>query len=354
MDAVDEYIANGYKISPAKPTQPAADLARVNPIGAKQLAEKEFVPLVEVVHGLILEGLTIFCGPSKSGKSWFILSACMSVASGKPFLGRQTAPGKVLYCAFEDGERRLQARLQKLGIPPDDNLSFETRVLRLDDGLLVALEAWIKDNPDAKLIVIDTLQKVRNRTTSRANAYAEDYDVMGKLKALADRYHIAVVVVHHTNKLRDAADPFDKISGSTGLMGAADTAILISRKRGEDDATITYTGRDVWGDDFKIRFQDCRWTLCDPAALAREKYENSPIVQAIRAFIAQPVLYDRHEISFRDFQDWSRDRGWFIGATSNETHKLLDSMAADLVRFDGIRFRMKQVGTCRGFEVIQK
>lgn len=98
------------------------------------------------------------------------------------------------------------------------------------------------------MIVIDTLQKVRGAAVpARTNAYAADYDAMARLKAFADKNHVAVVLVHHLNKLRNVDDPYDKISGSTGLMGAADTTVLIARERGSDDATVSFTGRDSMG-----------------------------------------------------------------------------------------------------------
>ena len=254
-ETLERYIENGFTVRDAIETPPAVELPTIHAIGAGELIKQNFTALLEVVSRLIVEGLTMLCGMSKTGKSWLVLLMCAAVAAGVPFLGRKTMQGKVLYCAFEDSLRRLQTRLNKLGIDPGDNLQFQTQVITLQDGLLNALDGWVLNNPDAKLIVIDTLQMIRGAVPSRVNAYAEDYKVMRQLKGFADKHHIAVVVVHHLNKLRDVEDPFDKISGSTGLMGAADTTILMTRKRGEDDATITYTGRDVYGDDFKIRFE---------------------------------------------------------------------------------------------------
>ena len=340
---------------PRKDAPRAVASPTIQAIGAGTLAGKEFAPLVEPVNGLIVEGLTLLCGASKIGKSWLVLQMCAAVASGTPFFGRQTIPGHVLYCAFEDGERRLQARLEKQDSTPGDNLQFQTEIITLDGGLLNALDSWIVQNPDTKLIVIDTLQMVRGAVPSRVNAYAEDYKVMRQLKGLADKHHVAVVVVHHLNKMRDVDDPFDKISGSTGLMGAADTTLLVSRPRGENDATVTFTGRDVYGDDFQIRFEDCRWKVCDPAVLERERYESSPAVKAVKQFVAQATFDGVWESTYADFKEWAANRGYFIGATQTDAHRALERVTEKLAQLDGISIQHdKRIGKARGFRVVTR
>ena len=355
MSVLDEYIDNGFKIHEAADIPPAVEPPTIHAIGAETLAGKQFTPLIEPVKGLIVEGLTLLCGASKIGKSWMVLQMCAAIASGTPFLGRQTVPGKVLYCAFEDGERRLQARLQKQDSAPGDNLQFQTEIISLDAGLLNALDGWMMNNPDARLIVIDTLQMIRGTIPGRANAYAEDYKVMRQLKGFADKHHVAVVVVHHLNKMRDVDDPFDKISGSTGLMGAADTTLLVARPRGEDDATVTFTGRDVYGDDFQIRFENCRWNVCDPAVLERERYESSPAVKAIKQFVAQATFDGTWESTYADFKEWAADRGYFIGATQTDAHRALERVTEKLAQLDGISIQHdKRIGKARGFRIVKR
>ena len=356
MNALDDYIENGFVVREAVETPPAVEQPTIHAIDAETLAGKEFAPLIEPVKGLIAEGLTLLAGASKVGKSWLTLQMCVAVATGKPFLGRRTDPGAVLYLCYEDSERRIQSRLQRQGSAASGNLQFDTHVIPLDGGLLDALERWIADNPTAKLIAVDTLQKIRGPISNRANIYAADYDTMSKLKAFADRHRVAVIAVHHLNKLRDVDDPFDRISGSTGLMGCADTTILISRKRGEDDATVTYTGRDVYGDDFKIRFdEDCRWKVIDPAIVARENYENSPAVKAVKLFAAQGSFDGTLQATYSDFRDWAADRGLFIGATQTDAHKALEAVTDQLAMYDGISIvHDKRIGKGRGFRIITR
>lgn len=355
MNVLDKYIEDGFIVRDAVDTLPAVEPPTIHAVDADTLNAKEFEPLIEPVKGLIAEGLTMLCGASKIGKSWLVLQMCVAVANGTLFLGRQTSPGAVLYLAYEDSERRIQSRLQRQESVTGGNLQFDTHIIGLDAGLLSALDSWIINNPPARLIVIDTLQKIRGQIPGRANAYAADYSTMSKLKAFADKHHVAVVVVHHLNKMRDVDDPFDKISGSTGLMGCADTTILVARKRGEDDATVTFVGRDVYGDDFQIRFEDCRWRVCDPAVLEREAYERNPAVKAIRLFVAQATFDGIWDSTYADFKDWAADRDCFIGTTQTEAHRALERVTEKLALLDNIIIQHdRKIGKARGFRIAKR
>ena len=334
--ALEDFIRNGFAVREAQYVAPAGPPA-IEAVNAVDLANTEFTPLVEVVSGLIVEGCTLFCGSSKIGKSWAMMQIAAAVAAGEPVWGRDTMKGAVLYMALEDSARRLQFRLGKMGIVPSENLFFETNTITMDAGLVSALEGWIQAHADARLAIIDTMQKIRGPAPARANAYGLDYSFIAPLKALADKYHVAVVLVHHLNKLRDVDDPFDRISGSTGLMGAADTTILIARNRGEDTAKVTYTGRDVWGDDFEMIFENCRWKVCNPEALARERYENAPAVKVVKRYMAQGSFDPIRRITLDDLGRFASENGLFIGSRPNEIRKAVEPYMEQLEKYDGIR-----------------
>ena len=328
---------------------------RIHPVTADDLMQREFPLLHEPVRGLIVEGLTLLCGSSKIGKSWLVLAMACAVAAGKPFLGRSTEQGTVLYLALEDSQRRIQYRLGQLRENPGAALHFLTHAPTLDGGLLAALEDWAGENPSATMIIIDTLQKIRGGALpSRASAYAADYDLMGRLKQFADAHHIAVGLVHHLNKLKDVSDPYDRISGSTGLMGAADTTVLISRERGSDDATVSYTGSDVWGDDFHLRMQEGRWQAISAEARAREAFEKDDLVRLIRD-LADEAVGGMFKISLQGLMDAAVNRyGVMIAATTNELSRRLEALAPGLEEYDGIGLQTgKRVGSERGVCIVK-
>ena len=338
---------------PAAQAAPPA-VAPLATINAQTLKQKTFEPLVSPVSRLIVEGLTLLCGASKIGKSWLVLQMCCAVAEGKLFLGRETMQGSVLYLALEDSERRLKSRLEKIGETPGEALTFATHAQSLDTGLLDQLNEWLSSAVNPRMIVIDTLQKVRaGIIPPRTSAYAADYGVIVRLKKLADEKHVAIVLVHHMNKMQNVEDPYEKISGSNGLMGAADTAILIFRERGDQDATVNITGRDVWEDEFTLRLVNCRWTPIDGEALEREQYEASPVPRTCRKLLETSCLDDGVvQIASSEFIEASYE---FTGAlpplTSRTVYSVIEHIAPQLRKYDGIVIARKRVGSQNGLHI---
>ena len=118
------------------------------------------------------------------------------------------------------------------------------------------------EHPATKLVVIDTLQRVRS-TGGDSNLYANDYQDVGLLKQLADKHHIAILLIHHLRKLHDD-DPMNMISGSTGLSGAADSAFVLQKNaRSANAASLHCSGRDIPDRTLKLEFgeEDHIWKL---------------------------------------------------------------------------------------------
>lgn len=229
-----------------------------------------------VVDSLIPTGLSLFCGSQKIGKSWLMLKLCLCVSQGIPLWDMPTMEGDVLYLCLEDTFCRIQDRLFRLTDEASGRLHFAVASCKLSDGLIVQLEDYLKDYPDSRLIVIDTLQKVR--TASKDNAYASDYGDISLIKDFADRHSLAVIVVHHIRKQNDS-DVFNKVSGTTGLTGSTDaTFVLEKEKRASDTAKLYVTGRDTPYQEYTLRFRDCRWELVERKTQEQLAKETIPDV----------------------------------------------------------------------------
>lgn len=223
-----------------------------------------FPPIRWAVHGLISEGLVVFAGPQKVGKSSLILGVCVAVAEGGKALGRvDVEQGDVLYAALEDSPRRLKHRLGQVlaGRPAPARLTIVTALPSMPQATELVSE-WLDEHPDARLVVVDVLAKVRPQSAPGADRYEVDYRIMSELKRLADHHRVAVVVVTHTRKL-GADDVFDTVSGSVGLTGAADSTIVLRRARNETAGSLSITGRDVPESEYAVQFNgdQSTWTL---------------------------------------------------------------------------------------------
>jgi hypothetical protein len=236
-----EQARDTYGKGPRQPVRRGKKLA--------DLLAKVFPTPRAIVEKMILEGAMLLAGKPKLGKSRLMLDIAVAVACGGKALGHLPVdPGPVLYISLEDPERRLQARVQTLlaGCRAPENFEYETEWPRIDEGGLSDLDFWIQEHPGARLIVIDTLQRLRPQSKRGQSVYEGDYNA---LKGLADLCHrhegLAIVVVHHTNKLSEVEDFADLISGSTGLPGSVDGFAVMRRKRGDGDAVLSVVHRDL-------------------------------------------------------------------------------------------------------------
>jgi DNA-binding CsgD family transcriptional regulator len=194
----------------------------------------------------------------------------LTIAAGGLAFGRiGVQAGPVLYLALEDTPRRLQGRMGKLlqGRPAPAALTLATTCPTLPQGGDTAVAGWLDANPDARLVVLDVFAKVRGPSPAGMSAYDADYSAVGRAKALADRYSVAVVLVHHVRKA-GADDFLTEVSGTNGLAGAADATLVLKRARGQADAVLHITGRDVDEAEHALSFQPetGAWLLLDGPA----------------------------------------------------------------------------------------
>lgn len=213
-------------------------------ISLNELYEQVYASRPPLIDGLLCSGTYLFVGAPKLGKSFLMAQLAYHVSLGRPLWGYNVRQGTVLYLALEDEYRRLQERLFRMfGVEGADELYFATSVRQLGGGLQEQLDRFVRDHPNTKLIIIDTLQKVRENGGDRYS-YASDYDIVSQLKSFADQRGICLLLVHHTRK-QQADDKFDMISGTNGLLGAADGAFMLQKeKRTGNAATLDISGRD--------------------------------------------------------------------------------------------------------------
>lgn len=258
-------------------------------VNGKHLMEKDVTPVRYIIDDLIPAGVHILAGSPKIGKSWLSLWLCLSVANGTDVWDFKTHKGGVLYMALEDSENRLQSRLRKLNMPVPENIHFTITAGDLDSGLLNQLEDFMRNHPDTSLIVIDTFQKIRG-SLKEGTLYANDCKEMGLIKAFADKYNIAIVLVHHAKKGFEL-DPQDYISGTNGIAGTADTNLILKRHhRYESIADFSVSGRDVSAREMQLSLNDinCIWEKVLDSQVEKDEQR---IPKLIKAFLEKEKTF---------------------------------------------------------------
>lgn len=192
---------------------------KLSVIDSETLLDTRLAPTKFCVDTLLPEGLCILGGAPKIGKSWMVLDLCVRIAKGEDIWNLHTHKGSVLYLCLEDSHQRIKNRLNIITDEGSCDLYFATESKTMADGLCDQIREFYREHPDTVLVAIDTFQLIRDCMADAS--YAGDYQDMQVLKHLLEELHITILLVHHLRKLGDS-DPLNKISGTTGLVGAAD------------------------------------------------------------------------------------------------------------------------------------
>jgi hypothetical protein len=266
---------------------------RSGTIPANELSKLEIPDVVWTIPQIMPEGVSILAAKPKVGKSWMTLAWCIAIASRRKdrdfifdedYKGIRPKHGSVLYLALEDNRRRMKSRLAKVCVESPEHLHINTEWPRCSQGGIEAIEEWIIDRTEAHkrgecpppaFVAIDTLAKFRPPAKRVGDAYSQDYEAIEPLKKIADKYAISILIIHHQRKM-ESDDPFDSVSGTLGITGAADTIMIIARKDG--GVVFMERGRDVEDEEIAIQFnrETGKWkALGSPSEILRSSNDKA-------------------------------------------------------------------------------
>lgn len=262
------------------------DPSYLKTVSMSELLDNVYQSKPSLVDGLLYRGTYLFVGAPKLGKSFLMTQLAYHISTGTPLWNYPVHKGTVLYLALEDDYRRLQERSYRMfGTAENESLFFSVSAGQLGSGLDEQLTNFLREHPDTSLIIIDTLQKVRE-VGGDNYSYANDYQIITRLKALADSYGICLLLVHHTRK-QQSDDKFDMISGTNGLLGAADGAFLLQKERRADNAaTLDISGRDQQDQRLYLKRDEERlvWELERRETELRQEPPD-PVLEAVAALV---------------------------------------------------------------------
>ena len=225
--------------------QKNTQVSALQTVSMNELYDRVFSSRPSIIDGLLYLGVYLLAGAPKVGKSFMVAQIAYHVSMGIPLWDRTVQKGTVLYLALEDNYKRLQDRMSRMfGVEGTEDLHFAVYAQQVSNGLEEQMEQFLKSYPETRLIIIDTLQKVRELSAADGVSYADDYQVISRFKLFADTHEVCVLLVHHTRKTM-SEDRFNMISGTTGLLGCADGAlVLFKSSRTENRVSLDITGRD--------------------------------------------------------------------------------------------------------------
>lgn len=255
---------------------------------AAALKKMTFAPIRYIVPGYIAEGCTLLAGRPKLGKSWMVMEMALAVARGGSCLGGiQCEQGDVLMLALEDNQRRLRSRISKLMpalVQADwpETFHYATEWPRANDGGLGYINEWLDQHQNARLIIVDVLAQFRPIRSGKDQLYDGDYRAIKDLQEIASKRNVAIVIVHHTRKSQsESGDPFETVSGSLGLSGAADTTLVLDRN--SNGCTLYGRGRDIEEIESAVTFDKttAKWIVQGNVTEVRRSDERGNILDAL-------------------------------------------------------------------------
>lgn len=235
-----------------------------------QLTEADKQPPVFIIEGMIPVGLTFLSGAPKTRKSFMSLQMANAVATGTDFIKHSTKQCDVAYLDLEGSKWRIASRATQMGITIPENIYFTQRIeSKLADGLVTDIKRLHVACPSIQFVIIDTFSRARGTVrTGGANAYDVDVQLLEPLQQMAIDEQIAVLCIHHDKKgAAMATDSFERLNGTMGISGSADSVITLSTtgKRFDGRATLEYTPRDAPGGEHVLQFNPttCEWEIAD-------------------------------------------------------------------------------------------
>jgi hypothetical protein len=252
-------------------------------ITAAELERRKYPQLKWLIQNILPPGVTILAGPPKSGKTRLMTHIAAALATGTKALGKiNTRRAGVLFLYLEDGWRRVKTRLSEFlpdGWP--SNLRLEIDWPRMGNGGLRRMDEYLERHPEVRMVIIDVLERFRPPTPRGVSVYQYDYRTIASIREVAEKHDVAIVLIHHTNKLQDAPDVFNRISGTQGLTGAVDTMMLLERTdRMQPEATLSIDGREVEAQELTLEYDPDtgEWELLGDANLYSTSDERRQII----------------------------------------------------------------------------
>ena len=281
-------------------------------IDMKSLMTKDIPEMQYSVSPILPEGVVVWAGRPKGMKSWTALKCCYAVQNGMDFLGHPTTKGDCLYLALEDSERRLKDRVHKLGLEKSKEHPYtNTEAPYLGYGLEESLKDWIDEVKNPRLIVIDTLAKVKERVGFKSGTtYDQDNELLRDLQKLAISNGITIVLISHLGKAEQDYS-YDRIQGSVGMQGISDAFWLIDRGDTSPSASIKGRGRDIIDFEYAVKWNEGTWSYEYEGQLSdiNANENRAEIIKAMKelAKAEKAEVFPRDVINYYSFSHNSKD-----------------------------------------------
>ena len=257
-----------------------------NGLNMDLILKTEFPPIQFTVRPVMPEGLGLVAGRPKAMKSWTMLDLAYCVQNNLNWMNHEVVQGDVLYLALEDNPRRMKDRITKLGHSKcKKHPTIVTESPYLNYGLEESIRAWTKQVFHPRLVIVDTLAKVKNQWNRSDTAYDKDNKLLRDIQHLAGELSITIIFVSHLGKAQQDYS-WDKIQGSTGMQGMTDFMWMLDRGDQGTSASLKGRGRDTEDFEYALTWNEKTWKYdCEGKLYEIQMQENRrEIIEAMKHY----------------------------------------------------------------------
>ena len=257
-----------------------------NGLNMDVILKTEFPPIQFSVKPVMPEGLGLVSGRPKAMKSWTMLDLAYCVQNNLKWMNHEVIQGDVLYLALEDNPRRMKDRITKLGHNKcKKHPTIVTESPYLNYGLEESIRTWTQQVLHPKLVIVDTLAKVKNQWNRTDTAYDKDNKLLRDIQHLAGELSITIIFVSHLGKAQQDYS-WDRIQGSTGMQGMTDFMWMLDRGDQGTAASLKGRGRDIEDFEYALTWNEKTWKYdCEGKLYEIQMQENRrEILEAMKHF----------------------------------------------------------------------
>lgn len=215
-----------------------------------------------VVNFLNRKEFMLLHASAKTGKSMFALNLCLSVSSGRDFLGMETLKSRVLYLQTEIANFSLRERIEKMiyGFGEKYNADIESNFFISSDRIKIDTVSGIEsikakvNEFQPSLLVIDPLYDLHSKNEDNASEMAP---ILCSIREIARSCDCAVVLVHHQGKKGESSvgNAGHACRGSSAFADVPDCSISLSKDKAGFNLRGIFRNR-ISIDDMRLKFDD--------------------------------------------------------------------------------------------------